>query len=226
MGGDSFDPFLTIIAIIVFGGIAAWKYHLDKKRREAMALLASKLGLQFDRGRDYKIADRHRFLERLDQGKNRYAFNVMSGDFHGHPVTLFDYHYEITSGFGKNRRTDHYFFSFFILQMDEDFPQLTIAQEGFFSKIGQAFGNDDIDFESHEFSDRYVVRCADKKFAYDFCNAKMNQFLLDRYIFGIEVEKESLAIGFETKLSADQIEKYLIHLLEIRTLMPNYLFAD
>ena len=220
------DLFLTIIAIIVFGGIAIWKYHLDKKRREAMSALAGRLGLRFDEDRDYKLADRHRFLEELDQGTNRYAFNVMSGDFKGHPVTLFDYHYELTSGFGKNRRTDHYYFSFFILSMDEDFPQLTIAKEGFFSKIGQALGNDDIDFESHVFSDRYVVRCADKKFAYDFCNTKMNQFLLDRYIFGIEVEKGSLAIGFETKLSVDQIEKHLIHLLEIRALMHNYLFAD
>ena len=220
------DPILIIFIVIVALVIGVWQYRLAEKRREAMRLLASKLGLQFDAARDHKLANRHAFLDKMAFGGNRYAFNVISGEYQGHPVTLFDYHYETHSGFGKNRRTDHHYYSFFVLQMVAAFPELTIAKEGFFSKIGQALGHDDIDFESHEFSDRYVVRCEKKKFAYDFCNAQMIEFLMDKYFLGIEVENRSLAISFNSKMKVDLIEKRLNHLLKMRLLMPDYLFDD
>ena len=44
-------------------------------------------------------------------------------------------------------------------------------------KIVQTFGHDDIDFESHEFSKQFVVRCKNKRFAYDFRNALMPDYL-------------------------------------------------
>jgi hypothetical protein len=218
------DPFLIIfvIAVAVF---MVGKIYFDKKRREAMELLASKLGLQFNKSRDYKLADRHRFLDKLAVGSNRYAYNVMEGDYQGHPVALFDYHCETTSGYGKDRKTNHHHFSFFVLSMEAAFPELTIADEGIFSKISQALGHDDIDFESHEFSGRYVVRCENKKFAYDVCNARMIEYLLVNPCDGIEIENGSLAIGFNSKLGVDQIEAQLKRLLNIRTLMPNYLFS-
>ena len=43
------------------------------------------------------------------------------------------------------------------------YPEAIIASGmGVFSKIAQAFGYDDIDFESHEFSRRVCVRAADR----------------------------------------------------------------
>ena len=35
------------------------------------------------------------FLHALHQGENRYAYNALDGVYEGHPVWLFDYHYEI-----------------------------------------------------------------------------------------------------------------------------------
>lgn len=73
---------------------------------------------------------------------------------------------------------------------------------------------------------RNLVRSKDKKFAYDFCNAQMIDYLLDQPVIPIEVEKNSLAIGFDDQHSIEKIELHLDHLLRIRTLMPNYLFSD
>lgn len=213
---------LFVLAAIMF---LAWQSHAKRKRLDAMRLLAQKLGLRFDESRDHNLPERHAFLGKLAQGSNRYAFNVMSGDFQGHPVTLFDFHYETHSGYGSKRQTHNHYLSFFILSLPKNFPELTIAREGIFSKIGQALGYDDIDFESHEFSKQYVVRCPEKKFAYDFCNAKMIEYLLARRINGLEIEKTSLAISFGSKLGVDQIEYQLKHLLKVRSLMPDYLFT-
>ena len=214
--------FIVAICIII---AIVWGIYAGKKRRDAMSLLAGRLGLRFSHERDYQIAKRYEFLDKLDQGSNRYAYNVMEGGYEGHSVKVFDYHYETYSRDSKgNRQTHHHHFSFFILGLDRSFPELTIAKEGFFSKIAQAMGFDDIDFESHEFSKRFVVRSKDKKFAYDFCNAQMIDYLLSAQEIEIEVDSTSLALAFNRCLKVEEIEPRLRQLMEIRARMPGYLF--
>lgn len=217
-------PGFIIVLICVVGAIV-WGIYAGKKRRDAMTELAARLGLRFNSERNYQMADQYSFLDKLRQGSNRYAYNILSGDYQGHNVITFDYHYETHSTDSKgNRDTDHHHFSFFILTMGKSFPELTIAKEGFFSKIAQAVGFDDIDFESHEFSRKFVVRSKDKKFAYDFCNAQMIDYLLGHPDINIEVDQNSLAIGFNTRLRVEEIEPHLNQLIKIRSLMPDYIF--
>jgi hypothetical protein len=178
----------AILVVLCIIGAVIWGLYAGKKRRDAMTLLAGRLGLAFRHERDYGLADRYAFLDKLRQGSNRYAYNIMSGSYHEHEVAAFDYHYETYSRDSKGRRqTSHHHFSFFVLQLLESFPELTIAKEGFLSKIAQAAGYDDIDFESHEFSRRFVVRSKDRKFAYDFCNARMMEYLLEHPDISLEV---------------------------------------
>ncbi len=212
---------ITVIIVgIVFGAISA------RKRREAMGALAAKLGLRFDQSHNRDLARRYKFLDKLRQGSNRYAFNILSGGYKDHEITVFDFHYETHSTDSKgHRQTHHHYFSFFILCLPISFPELKIAREGFFSKVAQAFGYDDIDFESHEFSRKFCVRSADKKFAYDVCNARMLEYLLANDDLTIEIENEALAISFSSRLSAEQIEPNLNRLIQFRSLMPGYLFS-
>ena len=217
----------AIIVVLCIIGAIAWGLYAGKKRRDAMTLLAERLGLAFRHERDYGLADRFAFLDKLRQGSNRYAYNVMSGTYLDHEITAFDYHYETHSNDSKGRRqTHHHHFSFFVLHLPKSFPELTIAREGFFSKIAQAVGFDDIDFESHEFSKRFVVRSKDKKFAYDFCNARMIDYLLGHTDISLEVDQNMLALGFDRCLKVENIEPQLNQLIEIRSLMPEYLFED
>ena len=208
--------FVTIMVVVVVIG-----YLSARKRREAMAAVAAKLGLRFQPGKDRGIARQYRFLDKLRRGSNRYAFNILSGSYQGQGVTLFDYHYK--TGSGKN--THHHYFSFFIMQLPISFPELAIDKEGFFSKIAQAVGYDDIDFESHEFSRKFCVRSRDKKFAYDVCNARMIEYLLSNSDMSIEIEDDALAISFNRRLAPEQIEPNLNRLVTVRSLMPEYLFS-
>jgi hypothetical protein len=122
---------------------------------------------------------------------NRYVFNTLSR-LPGHGVTAFDYHYETHSTDSKgHRQTHHHYFSCFLLHLPRSFPELVIAREGFFSKVAQAFGYDDIDFESHEFSRKFCVRSPDKKFAYDICNARMMEYLLANDDLTIELTRHA-----------------------------------
>jgi len=215
------QPLVIFIFIAVFAVVAVLGYINSLKRREAMAAVAARLGLHFSPGKDRDMARRYRFLDKLRRGSQRYAYNILSGRHRENEVLLFDYHYK--TGSGKN--THHHHLSFFILRLQVSFPELIIAPEGIFSKIAQAVGYDDIDFESHEFSRKFCVRSKDKKFAYDVCNARMIEYILSNTDLSIEIEDKVLAISFDSRLAPEQIEPNLNRLITVRSLLPDYLFT-
>ena len=223
MGGVIFLAIIGLALVITIGVFA----HLrEKKRREAFQMLATQLGMRYVQ-RDHAIASRYSFLDKLRQGSNRYAFNVLSGDFDGHPVQVFDFHYETHSHDSKGRRqTHHHYFSFFILEQERSFPELRVYPEGLFSKLGQMLGFDDIDFESLEFSRAFCVRSTDKKFAYDICHARMMEWLLAHRDLSLEIEGPCVAISFPRRLDVAEIPERLRQLVEIRSLFPDYLYRD
>jgi len=216
--------FIGFLAVVIVVGI--FGYISSRKRREAMMALAAKLGLRFDPDKDWDMARRYDFLDKLRAGSNRYAFNTMVGTYQDHEVALFDYHYETHSTNSKgHRQTHHHYFSCFLLHLPASFPELVIAREGFLSKIAQAVGYDDIDFESHEFSRRFCVRSPNKKFAYDVCHARMMEYLLANDDLTIEIEGDVLAITFDSRLDPEGIEPNLNRLVALRSLLPEYLFS-
>lgn len=220
------EVLLIIGVLVLIGGIAYMGHLRAKKRREAFQALANELGFSFRPGKDAGFARRFGFLEHMDDGSRRYAFNILSGQLEGQAAHIFDYHYETYSHNSKgHRKTHHHYFSIFTLALPNAFPELVIKREGFFSKIGQALGFDDIDFESVEFSKRYSVKSRDKKFAYDFCNARMIEFLLQQEDLIIEVEGNILSLTFKGQLSIDRIRPNIDRMLHIRALMPDYLFT-
>lgn len=211
--------------VILFGAIAYFSYVARKRRREAVALLAQSLGLRFAPDKDRGLAKKYEKLDELRKGSNRYAFNVLRGDYEGHPVELFDYHYQITTSNGKSSSTRHYFLNVLVCRLPRRFPELRIYREGFFEKVVQFIGFEDIHFESAEFSKRYTVRSKDRKFAYDFVHARMMDFLMRGPDLNIEVEGEVLALVSRSRLDPPEIRGYLTGLMHLRKLMPEYLFT-
>ncbi len=220
------EPLIIVGVIAVIAVLAVLSYLSAQKRRQAMMELAARLGLQFNPDKDWGLAERYGLLNKLRTGSNRYAFNTLSGSYQGQEITAFDYHYETHSTDSKgHRQTQHHYFSCFTLHLPKSFPELVIGREGLFSKIAQAFGYDDIDFESHEFSRKFCVRSPDKKFAYDFCNARMMEYLLANDDLTIELDQDTLALTFNSRLDPARIEPNLNRLVALRSLMPDYLFS-
>jgi hypothetical protein len=216
--------FFLLIAGLIVAGIV-YSILAAKKRRQEMADLAARLGLTFNPERDYDLAEQFEFLSKLRQGDNRYAYNILRGDYRGHTVLAFDYHFETHSTDSKgHRHTHHHHLSFFMMFLPRQVPELTIVREGLFSKIAQAFGYDDIDFESAEFSRKFCVRSKDRRFAYDVCHARFMEYLLANDDLSLEFENRVVAFGFDRQLAPADIERNLNRLLEVRELLPAYLF--
>lgn len=211
---------VIIIISTIYGLIQA------RKRLEGLNELALRLGLNFSAAEDHALPDRFGFLKQLVQGEDRYAANVLAGNYQQNEILAFDYHYATYHTDKNGTHKEDHWFSFFILTLPAVFPDLTIRRENFFTKVAEVFGYQDIKFESAEFSKAFNVRSPDKKFAYGVCNAKMMEYLLANRDLNIEIENQVLALAFTTRLSVEQIETNLQRLVAIRSLLPEYLFTE
>jgi hypothetical protein len=177
---------LLFIGLIALAAVGAYFAHLHaKQRREAMAALAAELGWSYSAQKDHSHDEQYANFEIFRRGHDRAAYNTLTGrrtiegrDF---ACRMGDFTYKVTTGSGKHRRTTTYNFSYLILHLPfarTDIPALLIRREGMFDKLAGAFGFDDIDFESAEFSRKFHVKSQDKRFAYDVIDPRMMEFLL------------------------------------------------
>jgi len=184
---DSVAALLIPVFIIFAIGMAIFSYYQAKKRREALAKFARDNGLSYDPGKDYGYDEQFSQFQCLRQGSRRYAHNKIVGRYHNRPINAFDYHYETYSTDSKGRRqTHHHHFSAVILDSELPLRPLMIRPEGFFDKVTEFLGWDDIDFESSEFSRRFYVSAPDKKWAFDVIHQETMEFLLNAPDYRIE----------------------------------------
>jgi hypothetical protein len=208
---------IILIAVILVILLSRKKSDPEEKRSKALSGLAKKLQLQFSPNGDFDVPKRFSFLSWLNRGIAPYAYNIFHGYYHNYSVTFFDY----TFSDGKYS----YYWSAYALEMKINFPDLLTSHETRESRIAEALGKSHITFESAEFSRAFRVRCSDKKFAFEICHPQMMEYLLANQDLTIEVSGRAVAVLFEDWLRPEKAEHNLSRLVEIRKLLPDYLFA-
>ena len=233
IGGQIFIWFFGIFLLMFsFLFLPFVLYHHQRKREarcESMESQSMKLGLEFNAEEDAGLVRRLQFLTHVEEGDDRYALHNIWGEYGGYAVEVFDFHWkEPGVWWWSPSWHKHRYYSFVTIQLEKHFPEILIKAEskGPFKRVAKLFSKGDINFESREFSERFDVRSTDKKFAYDFCNARMIEFLMSKPVIPIELENDVLTIGFSTFVPPSKIAEHLEHLLDIRRLMPAYLFES
>lgn len=219
---------LVIIAIAaILGGIVYYMYKLEKERVEGIQQFASRHGLQYQKNDTYNIAHTYKYLNPLRQGENRYAFNVISGNYRNNSILLFDYHYETyTKDKDGHRQTHHHYQNAAIIHLSKQFPELICRPEGLFDKAIQGLGFDDIDLDNHEFSRKFMVKCKSKKFAYDIFHSRMMEYILHLGKISLEIERNALIIHSLNKMTPEFLQAQLDVVVNLKELIPNYVLAD
>jgi hypothetical protein len=172
-----------VFLVILVAGLVGWLLYLQavkrRERREALARMAAELGWSFDPSRDGDFHRTYSQFSAFTTGDSRAAYNTLRGPYEiggrQYRCVMGDYTY--STGSGKNRQT-HYI-SYLIVQLPfVGVPDLLVRHENLLDRFAQALGFPDINFESAEFSRKFVVKSHDKKFAYDVIHQRMMQFLL------------------------------------------------
>jgi hypothetical protein len=227
---------IVLTVIVVIGSVILYllAYLLglfNTKWQEAFQVWAKLHNWSYDCRQDRKNYRRYSFLNRLQKGSNRYAFDTLKGTWNGYQAEAFNFHYETYStsshGATTTTTTHHHYFGVVIIQIERSFPELVIFPQNFIEKMRNALGGKNIKFESLEFSKKFTVLCSNKKFAWDFCHARMMEYLLAKPDICLELENNILAVyKIRRKMQPDEIEECLIKLCDLRQLMPEYLFRN
>ena len=214
---------IVVIAAIIFG------IRAENKRKAALRQFAAQNGLHLAEERNTSTAGHYDFLKPLSTGSNRYVNFHFSGNLQGCSIQAFDHHNETHSTDSKGRRsTHHHWHTVAIVELPRKCPEITIGKEGILSKIAQSFGYQDIDFESAEFSRKFVVRSKDKRFAYDFIHARVMELLLkNRTMFGqMEIDRNCMALIRSGRQNPAQIRNDCNLLIALHGLFPQHLIED
>jgi len=219
-----------VIAVLVILG-AIWGAKKAKERRDALAALADRLGWGFDPHPDRGHDEEYGHFEIFRRGYGRVAYNTLRGslEVQGRPcrALMGDFRYKQDSGSGKNRRTSTYRFSYLIVHLPFRTPALLIRPEGIFDKLKGAFGFDDIDFESEDFSRKFYVKSDDKRFAYDVCHARMMEYLLANRPPMIDIENGRICSSDGSRSwTPERFERAIEDLDRFLALWPEHVTRD
>ena len=156
-------PFIIIGFIAVTVGVGAYIAYLNEKKRTAALFdVATRMGFTFEPKVSNDEAATLGSFHLFSTGRSRKGKNLMRGKADGADAIVLDYQY--TTGSGKNSHTHVQTVVLYPgVPTDARLPDFTLAPEHWWTKIGELFGYQDIDFESsEEFSKNYLLRGPDE----------------------------------------------------------------
>ena len=180
------------------------------RRRARLQALAEELGMEYTASDD-TVGLRFWFLNLLMVRGSGTADNLLSGRYEGHKVTAFDFPRRQLMGC-------------VVLEHEKPLPELRIFPEDVYRELAWPFDPEHIDLESAEFSQAFRVLATDRKFAYAICNPRVMEYLLAHRDISIEIDGRCIALSFPRLLEPLEIPERLRQLVEIRNLLPDYLF--
>jgi hypothetical protein len=170
--------FLVVAAICVAIAAVAIPWLLANRRREELAVVAARHGLEYSHHDPFgctRVA-----FPLFRKGDGRIAEDVMWREqANGQALRGFDFSYydESRDGAGNTVRSYRHF-TCVMAQVDGAWPEVSISREGILEKALGLVGLGDIELESEEFNRRFALRSPDRRFAVTLVDARMIDFLL------------------------------------------------
>jgi hypothetical protein len=172
-------PAIIIIGIVlIFGLIFLAAYIYEKKRIEAMRVLAAALNFEFSPKKNENFYPEVSHHELFSKGSSPRIKNLMLGHSGEMDIALMEFSY--TVGSGKERRT----ITQTVVRIKSqalNLPSFTLCQESLLHKIGSVFGYKDIDFKEFPFfSKKYLLRGSNEDEIRSFFNQDIIKFFEER----------------------------------------------
>jgi Protein of unknown function (DUF3137) len=214
---------VVVVAAVVYFAYSSWK--ADQKRRELLMTWATNSGFSFA-VEDDSLCDRWHATP-FGEGDHRRARNVVTGTNKDRPFVAFDYSYQTHSqnSNGTQSTTTHRYVVT-ALQLPMFLPQLQVTPENLFTRVGNAFGLDDIELESEEFNRRFRVHARDRKFACDVLTPRTMQMLLSQPVLSWRIDGIDVIAWQDGRLSPSLCLSTTSQLQDIVDGIPSFVWHD
>jgi len=168
---------VIVLIVLAVAGALYLNVRLRRQRREGWQRAAASLGLSFTEHDPYGLLDLPFRLLRSGDGQG--IDHVAAGTIDGVPVKVFDFwFYEETTNSKGHTSRSYSRFTCALVTVPVRCSPTTIERETIFTRIADAVGFRDLEFESEEFNRAFQVKSTDAKFASYLIDARMMEWLL------------------------------------------------
>ena len=199
--GIVFSIFFVGLLILIF-------WRKGKKRTEQFALISAELKLNFFPKGSTSLFERLKPFYLFSKGRSRKIKNLMEGEANKVELAIFDYQY--TTHGGEHPQT-HRQSLLFIRSPKLNLPDFSLRPENVFHKIGSAFGDKDIDFETHPiFSKSYLLRGDNEAAIRGLFNNKLLNFIQSQQKISIEGSGDQLIFyRNKNRVKPEEVESFM-----------------
>ena len=202
----------TIIGIVIpiffVGLLILIFWRKGKKRTEQFALISAELKLNFFPKGSTSLFERLKPFHLFSQGWSRKIKNLMEGEANKVELAIFDYQY--TTHGGQHPQT-HRQSLLFIRSPKLNLPDFSLRPENVFHKIGSAFGDKDIDLETHPiFSKSYLLRGDNETAIRGLFNNELLNFIQSQQKISIEGSGDQLIFyRHKNRVKPEEVESFM-----------------
>ncbi|WP_244928347.1 hypothetical protein [Nocardioides sp. W7] len=215
---------LPLVFFLVVAAVGIVGYVAEQRRRAAIVAHAT------DREWTYLDEDPslvHRYPgPPFDQGHDPEVTNVVRGRYDGRELLAFDHTYETSTGSGSDRTTSRHEHSVVAVPLGATFPSLSVAPEGFLSRIFSGFFGADLVTGDPVFDDAFRVGAGDPSYAATVLTPEVRAALLRRPDLTWRIEGESLLAIRTGHHGAEEIEPTLQALQAVILAIPDAAWAQ
>ena len=200
---------ITIVFLIIFvGSLILIFLRIGKKRTEQFALISAELKLNFFPKGSASLFERLKPFHLFSKGWSRKIKNLMEGEANKVELAIFDYQY--TTHGGQHPQT-HRQSLLFIRSPKLNLPDFSLRPENVFHKIGSAFGDKDIDFETHPiFSKSYLLRGDNEAAIRGLFNNELLNFIQSQQNISIEGSGDQLIFyRHKNRVKPEEVESFM-----------------
>ena len=200
---------ITIVFLIIFvGSLILIFLRIGKKRTEQFALISAELKLNFFPKGTTSLFERLKPFHLFSKGWSRKIKNLMEGEANKVELAIFDYQY--TTHGGQHPQT-HRQSLLFIRSPKLNLPDFSLRPENVFHKIGSAFGDKDIDFETHPiFSKSYLLRGDNEAVIRGLFNNELLNFIQSQQKISIEGSSDQLIFyRHKNRVKPEEVESFM-----------------
>ena len=149
-------PIIWAVILVVIGTVVYISRKREKARTAKLAAIFQDLGYPFQADLDPARIEHLSSFPLMNIGHSKKLKNVITVETPQADLAMFDYRY--VTGHGKHRKVHQQT----VMSVESSVliqPVFNLYPEGFWSKVGAAFGGQDIDFPEHpDFSTGYVLK--------------------------------------------------------------------